>query len=206
VVRGIDPGHRDPFVTLGCAIGPDAELYFFNEYYSREGKGIREHAIHIKRSYDGRRVITTVGDPQAAQSIDDLCTEGIPTISGNHDRTAGRLRVLEYMTPTEDGVPPWSIRDLPARFVRKKWPRMYIFSSCKETLREMRYFRWHEGAKREGEREKTEGEDHAMDTMRYIIMTRPAPYRMLARTSRNSFQGWMNRAAEDRVQSRYIGA
>lgn len=206
IVRGIDPGHRDPFVTLGCAIGPESELYFFQEYYSREGKGIREHAIHIKRSYEGRRISLTVGDPAAAQSIDDLCFEGVPTIAGNNDRVAGRMRVMEYLQSNEDGVPPWPIRDLPARFVRNKWPRLYFFRTMKETLREMRYFRWHEGAKREGDREKTEGEDHAMDVLRYIVMTRPSPYKMAPRVSQKSFQGWLNRQADGKMAGRYIGA
>ncbi len=206
IVRGIDFGHRDPFVTLGCAVGPDSELYFFQEYYCREGKGIRDHAIAIKAAYAGRKILLTVGDPAAAQNIDDLCVEGIPVIAGNHDRTAGRMRVLEYLQQSEDGVPPWPIKDLPARFVRKKWPRMYIFSSLRETLREMRYFRWKEGAHREGDREKTEGEDHAMDTLRYIVMTRPSPYKMTPRISQKSFIGWMNRMREGHYLKNYIGA
>jgi len=123
-----------------------------------------------------------VGDPAAKQQIDDLCFEGVPTISANHDRTAGRMRVLEYMQPSEDGVPPWPLRDLPAQFSRKNWPRMYIFNNLKETLREIRYFRWKEGSRTEGDKEKTEGDDHAMDVMRYVCMTRPSPYKMVFRT------------------------
>jgi len=32
IIRGIDFGHRDPFVCLGCAVGPNNELYIFDEY------------------------------------------------------------------------------------------------------------------------------------------------------------------------------
>ena len=205
VVRGIDFGHRDPFVVLGCAIGPESELYFFQEYYNRAGRGMREHALAIKADYKERKISNTVGDPSAAQGIDDLCFEGVSVVAGNNDRTAGRMRVLEYMQPTDDGVPPWPIRELPARLSRNKWPRMYIFSTMKETLRELRYYRWKEAGSSEGEKEKTEGEDHAMDTMRYVVMTRPSPYRTMPRVSSNSFKGWMNRVAESKIVSSYIG-
>lgn len=204
VVRGIDFGHRDPFVTLWCAVGPEQELYFYKEYYTREGKSIREHAAHIKAESQNRRISLTVGDPAAKQSIDDLCFEGIPTVSGENDRTAGRLRVLEYLAVTEDGIPPWPLRDSPAR-IGKKFPRMYVFSTLKEWRREMRYYRWKEGAQREGDREKTEGEDHAMDPTRYIIMTRPSPYKMVARVPQNSFRGWLNRATRMNTEHSYIG-
>lgn len=204
VLRGIDFGHRDPFVTLGCAVGPSSELYFFQEYYDRAGKGIRDHAVAIKAAYAGRRVTTSVGDPAAAQSIDDLCFEGVSVTPGHNDRTAGRMRVLEYMQPTEDGVAPWPLRDLPIA-LKAKWPRLYVFSTMKETLREMRYFRWKEAGKGEGDKERTEGEDHAMDAMRYIVMTRPSPYRMMPRVPRNSFKGWLSRVATDRTIQSYIG-
>jgi hypothetical protein len=75
----------------------------------------------------------------------------------------------------------------------------------KETLREIRYFRWKEGARIEGDREKTEGDDHAMDTMRYICMTRPSPYKMVSRTPQGSFKGWLNRQVGERINKVYIG-
>ena len=204
VIRGIDFGNRDPFVTLWCAVGPENELYFFNEYYCREGKSIREHALHIKAESARMRISRTVGDPSAKQSIEDMCMEGVPTIQGNNDRNAGRMRLLEYMALSEDGVAPWPIQNLPERYTRKKWPRMYIFSTMKETLREMRYYRWKESAKREGDREKTEGEDHAMDTMRYIAMERPSPFKTAPRVAANSFQGHMNRMKNERMKSSYL--
>jgi len=204
IIRGVDFGHRDPFVTLFCAVGPNNELYFYEEYYSREGKSIREHAAHIKARSKGRRISLTVGDPTAKQAIEDLCFEGIPTVPANNDRTAGRMRVLEYLLPAEDGPCPWPLRESTSQFVRKRWPRMYMFNTLRETLREFRYFRWKEGANREGDREKTEGEDHAMDTMRYITMTRPSPYKMEPRTQPNSFQGWINRMKDQRARTTYI--
>ena len=188
-----------------CRAGTGTLLYFIKEYYSREGKSIREHAAIIKIMSDKMNIMLTVGDPSAKQSIDDLCFEGIPMISGDNDRQAGRMRVLEYLQMSDDGVAPWPIHDMPAKFSRRRWPRMYVFDTLKEWKREMRYYRWHEGAQREGDREKTEGEDHAMDPTRYICMTRPSPYKMIPRVMQNSFKGWLNRMTESRAKTSYIG-
>ena len=205
VIRGIDFGHRDPFVCLWCAVGPSNELYFFREYYSREGKSIREHALNIKAMSAKMRIGLTVGDPSAAQAIDDICYEGIPTVPANNDRTAGRMRVLEYLMPSEDGIPPYPIKDLPIALAQKRWPRVYYFNTLKETIREKRYYRWKEGAQREGDREKTEGDDHAMDTERYIVMTRPSPYKMTPKNAPGSFGRWLGLVRKGRMSSTYIG-
>lgn len=204
-VWAIDFGHRDPFVCLGAAVGPDAELYLAVEYYCREGKSIREHASAIKALLNGKRNTLIVGDPAAKQSIEDLCGEGVPVIAANNDRAAGRMRVLEYLMVTEDGVPPYPVKDLPARFSKRRWPRAYVFNTCKEFRREVRYYRWKEGAQREGDRERTEGEDHAMDATRYLFMTRPSPFRTQPRSNPNSFNGWLSRMRKNHYNSHFIG-
>lgn len=196
VYRGIDFGHRDPFVCLWAAVGPENELYFFQEYYTREGRSMREHAMKIKAGSEGLRVVRTVGDPQARQSIEDLCHEGVSCDSANNDRQAGRMRVLEYTAITEDAPPPFPLR---GQDLKKRFTRMYFFNTMKETLREMKFYRWKEGKKVEGEKEKTEGDDHACDTVRYITMERPSPFKSQIKTPSNSFMGWMNRMKRDRV-------
>lgn len=199
-IRAIDFGHRDPFVCLWFAIGPKNEIYLYREYYQREGRSIREHALTIKALSSGEYISMTVGDPQAKQSIDDLCYEGIPCIGANHDRTAGRLRVLEYILPTDDGPVSFSLKEEAG-----KHPRFYVFNTAKETVREFKYYRWVEGANREGEKERTEGEDHAMDPIRYGMMTRPSPFRIQSKFSTKSWKGWFNRNKKDRIRETYIG-
>jgi phage terminase large subunit len=204
--RCIDFGHRDPFVCLWFAVGPHQELYFYREYYTREGRSMREHADYIKKYSMQENIKLTVGDPQAKQSIDDLCYEGIPVAPANNDRAAGRMRVLEYLQPTEDGPPPWPIRELPARYSKSKWPRVYFFNTMKETLREFKYYRWKEVEKiREGEKEKTEGEDHSMDAKRYGIMERPSPSKSEKRIPMNSFKGILSRMRSNKLKGSYLG-
>lgn len=207
-IRGIDFGHRDPFVCLWAAIGPEGEVYFYREYYEREGRPIKHHAQMIKELSEGERVISTVADPSGAQLIEDLSYEGLCAIPANNDRQAGRMRVQEYLLPTPEGIVPYHYRDLPIAGSKDKWPRCYFFNDMTETLREIRYFRWKERpekARAEGEKERTEGEDHSMDTMRYMMMTRPSPFKNRINAPQNSFLGQMNIRRKRRMNSNYIG-
>jgi hypothetical protein len=199
-IRGIDFGHRDPFVCLWCAVGPHNELYFYREYYCREGRSLREHATKLKALSSGERINRTVGDPSEKQAIEDLCYDGISCDSANNDRTAGRLRVMEYLTPTDDGPPPYGLQD----YTNQKWPRYYIFNTLPETIREYRYYRWKEGKQFENEKEKTEGDDHAHDVTRYICMTRPSPFRNKIRLPSGSFSSIMNKIKSNKFMNSYL--
>lgn len=208
-IRGIDFGDRDPFVCLWAAIGPEGELYFYREYYYRESRPTKHHAQVIKELTGDERIICTVADPSGAQSREDLSYEGICNIPANNDRMAGRMRVQEYLLPTPEGVVPFNYKDRIISETRDKWPRMYFFNTMEETLREIKYFRYKERpdkARIEGEKERTEGEDHAMDTMRYMCMTRPSPFNIRRSAPENSFYGQMEKIKRNRMESQFIGA
>ena len=198
VVRSIDFGYRDPFVCLWGAVGPNQEIYIFQEYYEREGRDLPDHASRIKAMSSGYNVMRTVGDPTEKQAIEDLCRYGIFCDSAINDRMAGRLRVAEYMTPTDDGPPPFGWQD----FTGDKWPRVYFFNTCKETIRELKYYRWKEGRQVENETERTEGEDHSADCLRYLFMERPKPFSEKSRLNPHS----VNAILEKLKRKRYAGA
>jgi hypothetical protein len=204
-IPGIDFGHRDPFVCLSAAMGPEGEIYIYREYYDKEGRSMREYADRIKESAVGEDYILGVADPESPQSIEDLNFEGVAVQKANNDRRAGRMRVLEFLLPTEDGVCPYPLRDLPARHARSTWPRMYIFNTCKETIREFKHYRWSEGKSKEGDKERTEGDDHAMDVVRYLCMTRPSPFKQKTVIPSMSFMGQLGRMKTARNRQRYIG-
>ena len=161
VVRAVDFGARDPFVCLLFAVGPNAELYQFAEYYNRESAPIRVHAANIKEMSRGYNIIDSVGDPAAKQSIEDLCYEGVMCSPADNERAAGRMRVMEYLMPTDEAAPPFqNAPDNPSG----KWPRLFTFSNQHETIREQKFYRWKErkSVKSEMDREQTEGEDHCL--------------------------------------------
>ena len=172
--RGIDFGMRDPFVCLWCAVGPSQELYFYREYYYRDGAPMAHHVAAIKAMSLGEHITMTTADSESAQSIEDLSYSGIPCVAASKDRAAGRARVLEYMQPTVEGVLTYPKKDCIRE--RERLPKMYFFNTMKELFREIKFYRWKEGRPVEGDKERTEGDDHAMDTMRYICMERPSPF------------------------------
>ena len=200
VIRAIDFGARDPFVCLWIAIGPHSELYVFDEYYERETRGLHDYAANVKAKSSGLRINSTVADPTAAQLIEDLSYEGINADPGNNDRMAGRTRVTEYLTPTYEGQPPFQWQD----YTEQKWPKLYVTENCVEFRREMRYYRWKEGRKIENEKERTEGEDHAMDPLRYAVMTRPSPHREVSSLITGSFAHEMDKIRSHRLMGAYM--
>lgn len=201
VIRGIDFGHRDPFVTLWGAVGPNSEIYIFQELYNVEGRETKENATRIKTLSEGYNISRTVSDPSEKQLIEDLAMYGVGSEGANNDKLSGRLQVTAYLTPTDEGHPPYKTED----YTLQKWPMVYIFNTCKETIRELKYYRWKEGKSIENDKEKTEGDDHSMDVLRYILMTRPTPYREKYRLPTGSFGAIMNQVRRKRLsEGRYI--
>lgn len=202
MIRSIDFGHRDPFVCLFGFVGPENEIYITQEYYNTEGVSLREHAVQIKGYTKDYKVGDTVADPEGRQQIEDLTYEQIYCNNAINDRGAGRMRVTEYLTPTPDGPQPFPDREKPR--LKEKYPRLYIFNTCKELLRELRFFRWKEGKNIEGERERTEGDDHAMDALRYLVMTRPSPFKLRTRFPAKSIFGIMHRMKLGKMAEKFI--
>jgi hypothetical protein len=207
VIRGIDFGGRDPFVCLLVAIGPEGELYVFDEYYNREGvKSMPEHASVIHGMSKGYRIRQTVADPSGVQQMEDLAREGIGCNPANNDIDAGHKRVTEYLSCNTSGTPPFSLKDTARAEAQTKWPKMYVFNTCKETIREYKYYRWKEARQVQGDKEKTEGEDHAMDTVRYVAMTRPSPFKTESMAPVGSFGRIMRGISVKRGEPTRIGA
>ena len=207
-IRVIDFGHRDPFVCLWAAVGPEAEIYFYREYYDREGPTIHQHATMIKEYSRNEKIRLTVADPSGSQMIEDLAYEGIGCQTADNDKLSGRQRVADYLLPTPEGVVPFSYQNLPIKESRDKWPRCYFFNTMPETIREFKYYRWKEKPDKawaEGQKEKTEGEDHAMDCVRYLIKTRPNPFRPERVIGGKTFWGMMNKIKAGKQQGQYIG-
>ena len=205
VIRSIDFGHRDPFVCLWGAVGPTGEIYIVKEYYNKEGPGIPEHANEIKRMSAGMSIQRSVGDPEARQSMHDLSLAGIPCSIADNNRQAGRMQVVDYIGQSENNSPPYPIRDLPIALSKKAWPKLYVFNTCKELIREAKYYRWKESKRYESDKERTEGDDHAMDAMRYLIMTRPSPEKVHKNVPFMSFAGQIKHNKSRGMGAGYAG-
>lgn len=199
--RSIDFGSRDPFACGWWAVGENQEIYLYDEYYYELGdRSTPRHAEEIKNITGSDDIVSTVCDPQSRQLIEDMCYHGVPCYGGDNSISAGRQRVLEYLTPNTSGVRPFPLQGEITE--RKKWPRVYVFSHCKKWRREQRQYRFKEGKQIEGEKEKTEGDDHMMDLTRYFFMTRPSPLKMINELNPNSFMAIRQKMTFDRLRSR----
>jgi len=172
-IRGIDFGYRDPFVCLWFAVAEDSlehhtqkgELILYREYY-QAGRAMAEHAEIIKRLTGDEKVLYTVADESEAQSIVDLRRFGVPAFPSNRDRRAGRLLVGNAF---------------------RSGKLTLLRGACPKTVSELAFYRWDRDRDKEGAKELTIGDDHAMDAMRYAVMSRPQPRTLVNRTPKGSF-------------------
>jgi phage terminase large subunit len=175
-IRAIDFGYRDPFVCLWFAITPDSELWCYREYY-HPGRSMAHHAQAIRELSADEQILYTVADSSEPQSIADLRRLGVPAIDAKRDRRAGRMLVGDYL------------RDGRLRFVR---------GLCPNTIREMNFYRWDVDKNKEGAKEATIGDDHAMDAMRYAVMSRPVPASRRLIAPSNTFAATMAKRRRQR--------
>lgn len=173
-IRSIDFGYRDPFVCLWFAIAEASErlgtrlgdLILYREYYHKQ-RAMAEHAEAIRKLSEGERILYTIADSAEQQSIADLRLLGVPALDAKKDRRAGRMLVGDYF------------RDGRLKFFK---------GACRETLRELNHYRWDSDKDKEGAKELTMGDDHAMDALRYAVMSRPQPRKAPWRATKGTFE------------------
>ncbi|MBQ8374909.1 MAG: terminase family protein [Clostridia bacterium] len=160
----IDPGLNNPLSAHWYAVDFDDNVYIVYEHFAA-GRDIDYHAGEIKRicellgwKRDRVRRITALIDSAAKQktlsgvkSVCELFYErGIlvnPEVE--KDLFSGIARVKSYLN-TKNGL-----------------PNLYIFKGCVNLIRELKGYYWGSG----DAPKKTD--DHALDEMRYYLMTRP---------------------------------
>lgn len=162
----IDPGLRNPLSAHWYAVDYDGNVYVVAEHYAA-GKDVDYHAraIHeISRRLDWKRDakgrVSALIDSAAGQrtlaaskSVSELFYErGIlvnPNV--NKDLFSGIAQVKSFLN-RKNGLPD-----------------LYIFSNCTNMIRELKSYFWGSGENPEKK------DDHAMDELRYYLMTRPRP-------------------------------
>ena len=160
----IDPGLKNPLSAHWYAVDYDGNVYVVAEHYAA-GKDVDYHAnalhalsekIGWKKDAKGR--LSAFIDPAAGQrtlacqkSVSELFYErGIlvnPRV--NKDVFSGIERVKSYLN-YHNGM-----------------PNLYIFACCTNMIREFKSYFWGSGDSPE------KRDDHAMDELRYYLMSRP---------------------------------
>lgn len=161
----IDPGLNNPLSAHWYAVDYDGNIYVIAEHYEA-GKDIDYHAERIKSISEelgwkkdsfGRinALIDSAAQSKTLASAKSVCElfyeRGINVNSRvNKDVFSGIARVKYYLKG-------------------EKGPKLRIFSHCVNMIREFKTYRWKAGDT------PCKVDDHALDELRYYIMTKPAP-------------------------------
>ena len=158
----IDPGLNNPTACLFCAVDYDGNIYVVAEHY-QAGKDIDYHVTKLfeladklswKRDSKGR--LNAIIDSAANQrtlagvrSVAELFREGGIMVNTAVDKQlfSGIARVKQYFA----------------------LDKIRIFSCCVNLIREIKGYWWSEGDN------PIKKDDHALDALRYYVMTRPQP-------------------------------
>lgn len=180
----IDPGFTNPLSSHFYAVDGDGTIYVIEEHYKAETT-VEEHSGSIwaiakrlkwkKSANDGLNALI---DPAANQktlaaekSVKQLFSDyKIYCRDANNDVWSGIQRVKEYLKlrPNEQ-IDIWP----------KGKPKLFIFRTCPNMIAEFKSYRWSEPTDKKNTDEKPiKKRDHAMDELRYFIMTRPQPSKM----------------------------
>lgn len=157
----IDPGLKNPLSCHFYAVDYDGVIYVIAEHYEKE-KDIDYHAERIKEIADKLNWHRSAGRLSAI----------IDSAAGQ--RTLSSLRSVAelfyergILTDTRVNKDLWSgIARLKSIFIARP-PRIYIFKNCVNLIRELKGYIW-------GEQDAPKKiDDHALDELRYYIMTKP---------------------------------
>lgn len=168
---GMDWGYARPFSVLWFAVDRDRRLYLLREYYGCTGtpnQGVKMEpaavAKEIKRiesedpNLKGRRILR-VGDPaiwgsQSGESIGDMFErECIYWEKGENSRLDGKMQMHHRLAFDDEGI-----------------PMLYVFNTCKHFIRTVPNLVYDE---KNVEDVDTDGEDHAYDACRMVLMENP---------------------------------
>lgn len=171
IIGGYDFGLAAPFAYLEAAIDEDGGLWIVRECYG-PGLTISEQAAQIKRSPYLPRVQYRVGDPSIWNrsgagppiGIQFSVDHQITMRKANNTRVDGWVRLRGYLKPSIRVDDP----DNPGQVIML--PRLRIFSTCTNLIKTLPMLVHDE---KNPEDVDSDGEDHAPDALRYLVMSRP---------------------------------
>lgn len=178
-IGGLDHGRVNPTCFLGAYTDGDDNIFIYDEYYA---KGIiSDHCDAIHQQFNIESFEYIDADPSMSarnqdkngelwSNIDEYAEYGISLSQGNNQVEAGINRVAEYFRVRKDHINPLT--------GEKGSPRVFISSRCKNLIRELGEYIWEKSAdtRNDPKERPRKKNDHACDTIRYLIMSRPSPF------------------------------
>ncbi len=181
-IIGADHGYRNPTAWIWGAIDYDDNIYIYKEFYEKEWdireivlgnkklnkpgvlemcKGEKIEQVRLDPSVN--RVSAQTGETDWQTYLDNL-PKDFPLLPANNDVATGIDRVKQYLKLNP----------------RTNKPRLFVFETCHNLIEEFSKYRYKEltgqqAGKRSEYEEPVKVDDHAMDALRYLVMTRSEP-------------------------------
>jgi PBSX family phage terminase large subunit len=150
---GIDFGYNNPFAALKGAVSPDDVLYIYDERY-KDRASLEAHVDFLGSE------ITYFADPSGAQEIAELRKLGVKVTEANNDVRLGIQKVNERLRASTGD---------------KKSVRLKVFSNCIHLIDEFALYRYPDV----GGDKPVKEDDHAQDSLRYLVMGLERPERKI---------------------------
>lgn len=178
VYRGIDFGSTNPTAVLWIAVDNDRNFFIADEYYET-GQTIDYHAGRINSNPLSPRVSATYGDPSGAQWFTEFAQRRVNITPANKQTKTSQQNWVNYgIEKVAELLVP-----VPGHFVEKigngdnsKLPKLFVFKSCENVIREFEAYRWKEKSVTQAQDlnepdQPEKANDHAMDALRYFVVS-----------------------------------
>ncbi len=157
---GTDWGYAKPFCTLWGAVDPDTgRVYIYREVYEA-GLSDQTQARTVNQYSVGENIVRYFADPSMwtksekqqgfiTSTADEYRAEGVILTQAQNDRMAGKRKVDRLLSDMPDGK-----------------PGLQVFSTCYNLIRTLPSLPYD---KTHVEDVDTDAEDHAYDSLRYLL-------------------------------------
>lgn len=176
-IVSIDHGLVNPTAVLWGAVDQDGNIFIYDEHY-QEGRPVSYHADIIKRRNRNQEISVTIIDPSTGAKtrekdgfpfsvIQEYNDFGVHPVPGNNDVQASINRIKEFLKIKENRFHPVT--------GEQGSPRLFFFKNCENTIEEMSKYHWKKTrtlAPRNPLEQTTDIDDHTVDALRYMIMSR----------------------------------
>jgi len=181
-IGGIDHGERNPSTFVWAAISPSGDIYIYREY-SLAGEGVDKHVRNIKELNESDKLEYIVIDPSvksvrgtSGRKVDTEYKEEWEKVFGhkmplryaNNDVNAGIARLHKYFR-----VDPLRLHP---QTKQKGAPRIFYLDTCPIAADETESYKWKKlmpTSENDPEEKPRKKDDHVIDPIRYIVMSRP---------------------------------
>lgn len=151
-IAGVDEGYTNPAVILVIGLDGDDRAHVVEEFYQR--RVLQGEVVATAKQLHGQYGIETFyPDPSAAGLIADMQEAGLPVIAANNAVNDGIQAVKARWAIAGDGRPCLTVEP-----------------TCTSTIAEAESYIW-----KPGRDEPVKLNDHAMDTLRYALLTDSQP-------------------------------